>query len=133
VALFSLLRRARAKPASAAEPERTTHARRHTAVEIVPREDACCEAARSLAGTRFLSGEAPRFPLPGCDRPQCDCTYRHHSDRRMDIRRATDLGFTVLSRMLLRDANRRNAETPGRRATDRASEGRPPPDRSGTD
>lgn len=133
MALFSMLKRVRAKDTATAGPERAAHARRHTAVEIVPREDACCEAARSLAGTRFLSGEAPRFPLPGCDRPQCDCTYRHHPDRRMDIRRATDLGFTVLSRMLFRDANRRNAKTPGRRATDGAPEGRQPPSPPGTD
>lgn len=133
MALFSMLRRASAKDAPAAVPERVEPARRHTAVEIVPHEDGSCEAARSLVGTRFLSAEAPRFPLQGCDRPQCDCTYRHHPDRRMDIRRAADLGFTVLSRMLFRDANRRNAKTPGRRATDRGSERRQPPTRPDTD
>ncbi|HUG99215.1 MAG TPA: hypothetical protein VMQ83_08570 [Gammaproteobacteria bacterium] len=133
MALFSMLRRARAQDSPAVGPERAAHARRHTAVEIVPHEDACCEAARSLAGTRFLSREVPLFPLPGCDRPQCDCTYRHHPDRRMDIRRAADLGFTVLSKMLFRNANRRNAKTPGRRATDGAPEGRQPPTRPDTD
>lgn len=133
MALFSMLRRVRANDASTAGPERAEYARRHTAVEIVPHEDGSCEAARSLAGTRFLSREAPLFPLRGCDRPQCDCTYRHHPDRRMDIRRAADLGFTVLSKMLFRDANRRNAKAPGRRATDGAPEKRQPPTGPGTD
>ena len=42
-----------------------------------------CEAAKSLAGLRFLSGEAPALPLPDCDRPDaCRCRYQKHSDRR---------------------------------------------------
>lgn len=133
MALFSKLRRVRAKDVSTTGPEHGTPARRHTAVEIVPREDGSCEAARSLAGTRFLSTEAPRFPLQGCDRPKCDCTYRHHPDRRMDIRRAADLGFTVLSKMLLRDANRRDVKAPGRRTADRTKEERQTRAGRGTD
>ena len=133
MALFSMLRRVRANDVSTTGPEHARPARRHTAVEIVPREDGSCEAARSLAGTRFLSAEAPRFPLQGCDQPKCECTYRHHPDRRMDVRRAADLGFTVLSKMIFRDANRRDDLAPGRRATDPAPEVRRMPSRPGTD
>jgi len=42
-----------------------------------------CEAAKALAGQRFLSGDAPPLPLPDCDRPDdCRCRYRKHGDRR---------------------------------------------------
>ncbi len=41
-----------------------------------------CEPARSLHGQRFLSAEAPRLPLAGCDADECDCRIVHHRDRR---------------------------------------------------
>lgn len=43
-----------------------------------------CDAARPLAGRRFLSKDAPTLPLAGCDEPGgCTCVYRHHPDRRV--------------------------------------------------
>ena len=41
-----------------------------------------CQAARDLEGQRFLSGAAPRIPLPGCDASDCTCRFSHHADRR---------------------------------------------------
>ncbi len=53
------------------------------AVSIQGGDGGRCEAARSLAGRRFLSSEAPALPLPDCDRPEtCRCRYRKHGDRR---------------------------------------------------
>jgi hypothetical protein len=54
----------------------------YRAVEIRCPDDAC-EAAKAERGKRYLSREAPTFPLSGCDRREgCRCRYRHHEDRR---------------------------------------------------
>ena len=51
-----------------------------------------CEAARALRSLRFLSSEAPRFPLPDCTRARsCTCAYRHHADRRGTPRRSEEV------------------------------------------
>ena len=49
-----------------------------------------CPAARELGRRRWLSAEAPRFPLPGCTVAECGCRYKHHADRRSGPRRNTD-------------------------------------------
>ena len=41
-----------------------------------------CPAAKEMAGRRFLSTAAPRLPLPECSALQCNCTFKHHGDRR---------------------------------------------------
>ena len=41
-----------------------------------------CEAAKNMEGRRFLSGTAPRIPLPDCDVLECKCKFVHHKDRR---------------------------------------------------
>jgi hypothetical protein len=46
-----------------------------------------CEAAQHLGNARFLSGEAPGLPVPGCSEQHCTCSYVHHDDRRDDDRR----------------------------------------------
>jgi hypothetical protein len=48
-----------------------------------------CTAARQLEGQRFLSGSAPRIPLPGCDASDCSCRFAHHADRRAGDDRRT--------------------------------------------
>lgn len=52
----------------------------------------CCEAARSIAGQRFLSRgkpPPPTLPLSGCDKPShCQCRYVHFDDRRTEDRRS---------------------------------------------
>ena len=60
-----------------------------------------CNAARELEGQRFLSGSAPRIPLPGCDASDCSCRFSHHADRRAgDDRRSlyrSSIGIDIAS------------------------------------
>jgi hypothetical protein len=51
-----------------------------------------CAAVLACKGKRFLSSQAPRFPLPECDAPRCECRYRHYEDRRGGPRRAEESG-----------------------------------------
>jgi hypothetical protein len=67
--------------------EPLTSRQRWHAVAIVASGSACA-AARGCKGERYLSVDAPRLPLPGCDAAVCDCTYRHFADRRQEARRA---------------------------------------------
>lgn len=41
-----------------------------------------CQAAKDMAGRRFLSTAAPKLPLPDCDVLDCNCRFLHHKDRR---------------------------------------------------
>lgn len=41
-----------------------------------------CNAAKALAGHRFLSNAAPTLPLPECNASECNCRFTHHDDRR---------------------------------------------------
>lgn len=41
-----------------------------------------CDAAKEMAGRRFLSSAAPRLPLPECNVLECRCRFAHHKDRR---------------------------------------------------
>jgi hypothetical protein len=60
-----------------------------------------CKAARELEGQRFLSGSAPRIPLPRCDASDCTCRFTHHADRRTgDERRSlyrSSIGIDIAS------------------------------------
>jgi hypothetical protein len=60
---------------------------------------AACDAAHALRGRRFLSRDAPRLPLPDCNREaECQCKYQHLADRRGDPRRADDTAVGMASR-----------------------------------
>jgi hypothetical protein len=62
----------------------------------------CCEAARGLIGSRYLSRDAPRLPLVQCSAPEfCTCMYKHHVDRRGQPRRKDDaLGIRRMAPVL---------------------------------
>jgi len=76
----------------------------------------CCQAVQQFDGRRFLSMEAPHLPLAGCSNPDhCQCRYAHHTDRREDARRDTDIG---LPDRFFHGPNRR--QRAGRRANDAA-------------
>jgi len=76
----------------------------------------CCKAVKQLEHQRFLSTEAPNLPVAGCSNPgQCACRYQHHTDRRDDARRDSDVG---LPERYFMGPNRRNQS--GRRASDAA-------------
>ncbi len=82
-------------------------------IEVIAYDQAC-EAARMLAGRRFLSEEAPRLPLEQCSKTRdCRCVYRHFRDRRTEARREADLGLPV--RVY---AHERRSRAAGRRITD---------------
>jgi len=82
------------------------------AVSVVGGPSAC-PAAVDLRGKRVLSKDAPRLPLPTCPQSsKCRCTYRHYSDRRAVVRRASDRG---LSTGMVRKDRR---QLQGRRADD---------------
>jgi len=68
---------------AASESSRSTRVRNTTfhAVSIKPSKR-CCNAAKELAGHRFLAAEAPRLPLADCGAPDCQCRFSHHKDRR---------------------------------------------------
>jgi len=74
-----------------APPQAATHPYR--AIMVYSRV-ACCDAARRLAGQKFLAAHAPQLPLGGCDHPaSCQCRYRHLEDRRQEMRRDSDHGL----------------------------------------
>jgi hypothetical protein len=116
--LFSWLNRAKAGNSGAADAQPAKEEPRYNGVEIVPQKGDCCAAVRALAGQRFLAAEAPLFPLPGCDRPNCGCRYRHYEDRRTDIRRVTDLDVAISNYSGLRPDERRQSIPRGRRSRD---------------
>lgn len=72
-----------------------------------------CSCARKLSRARFLSKDAPALPLVGCSSRKCDCHYRHHQDRRNELRRESDVGAS--SRHWMRQERRSSA---GRRVND---------------
>ncbi len=49
--------------------------------------DGACESAKKPEGKRFLSKEAPQFPLSDCGARPCRCSYVHFDDRRASERR----------------------------------------------
>jgi hypothetical protein len=78
------------KPEHSAEArsERTSIHRWH-AVAIRTSSTACA-ASQACQARRYLSSEAPRLPLAGCDAAHCDCKYVHFPDRRGSRRRSGD-------------------------------------------
>lgn len=92
--LKTLLRILKSPAAADPPPARQHSARRFpwNAVTISCGPKAC-QAARSCGARRWLSSEAPRLPMSGCDSTVCECRYRHHPDRRAKPRRQMDRDF----------------------------------------
>ena len=90
VILWVIVRKREAKAQSRVAKEKTVSeirsevARKSTPYHAVSIKfgDNACRAAKDLAGKRFLSGAAPRLPLPDCNVLECKCRFVHHSDRR---------------------------------------------------
>jgi len=98
-------------PVPAREQRRSRH--RWHAVSIIG-PAAACAAAQACKGKRYLSSDAPRLPLKGCDAERCECRYRHFADRRGDPRRENETGAAREARK----GNERRSGSRGRRATD---------------
>lgn len=77
---------------------RDTRLRWH-AVTIVPSSESCF-ISQACRRNRYLSSDAPRLPLSGCDADRCDCKYRHFADRRGAPRRAARRSEVGLRREL---------------------------------
>jgi len=56
-----------------------------------------CQAAQEMEGKRFLSGAAPKIPLPDCDVLECKCRFVHHKDRRSSDDRRSPFGQGMAS------------------------------------
>jgi hypothetical protein len=55
----------------------------------------CCNAVEKLAKKRFLSVDAPLFPLENCQAQDCQCHYTHYEDRRDEHgSRRSDVGLS---------------------------------------
>ena len=74
-----------------------------------------CQASKQFGNMRFLSGRAPRFPLPECTCEQCECSYTHYDDRRLGVDRrrklATPPSASVVERRIR--AGRRSTDAKG--------------------
>lgn len=79
---------------------------------------AACSAVREMAGQRFLAGQAPQIPVPGCSARRCMCKFVHFDDRRSGDRRS-HRGQVVRSLKTLDWLERRTAR--GRRKSDRVA------------
>jgi hypothetical protein len=95
----------------ASSPARQGRHRWHAVTIAAPAN--ACAAALACKGRRFLSSEAPKLPLSGCDGGQCTCKYRHFDDRRAEGRRQADKVAAPAARQ---QSNRRT--TRGRRSSD---------------
>ncbi|MDH3616722.1 MAG: hypothetical protein OEQ90_09645 [Gammaproteobacteria bacterium] len=89
---------------------------KYRGVEVISNQNECCEAAKAIAGQRFLTDQLPMLPLSDCDVAECACTYKRFEDRRTDPRRASDLSFDMASQF--RDDNHRDSTSRGRRSDD---------------
>lgn len=88
----------------------------YSGVQVNANPDSCCQAARDIAGQRFLIKNAPMLPLDGCDMQDCQCSYQRFDERRTEARRLSDVGFDMASQ-LHEDENRENPAS-GRREDD---------------
>ncbi|MCR8923057.1 hypothetical protein NO559_09760 [Dasania sp. GY-MA-18] len=69
-----------------ASPAEKAKANPYHAISICCEQHACA-AAVANQDKRYLAGEVPSLPLPGCAMMRCACRYQHHDDRREEDRR----------------------------------------------
>ncbi len=69
------------------QPKR--HAHHFFGVIVQPGSNAC-DAVKAIAYSRYLSEDAPRLPLPDCNRGECRCTLQPQDDRRAGYDRRGD-------------------------------------------
>jgi hypothetical protein len=96
---------------------RVSHAHQHNPWESVSCQGSC-DAMRKLQGRRFLSREAPTFPVPGCNSNKCRCRYVHHRDRRSGGDRRGMHGLRTALYEYVEENERRGKR--GRRSSDLA-------------
>lgn len=117
VSLLEKLGLVRSKPEAHAKTARSyTISNPYHAVSVVMPLAGACQAAAQCAGKRFLSAEAPKIPMKGCDSPVCRCRYQHHDDRRVGPRRTSDATIRTHSLAVWSGSEKREGR--GRRITD---------------
>lgn len=79
IAPFYLFREKGIRPSS--DEQVKVDPKRFYGVTIKPCANAC-QNAILLQRKRYLASEVPLLPLNGCERSSCQCTYKHHADRR---------------------------------------------------
>ncbi len=114
-------------------PSKTSKTRRHRATRGPARSKATehsadsyhalsvvgtCQAARDIAGKRFLVREAPKLPLAGCDASSCQCKFAHHDDRRIEAYDRRDQRNTLRSELYVAEGQHERRVSHGRRASD---------------
>ena len=116
--LFDRFRRkseaAAPKPAELARTQREV--KPYRSVQIIASEDECCQAVRELKGQRYLMSQVPMLPLALCDAEHCHCTYQRFDDRRLDVRRTSDVAHDLYGQFTEEDS--RSGDKPGRREED---------------
>ena len=50
-----------------------------------------------MTDKRYLSGAAPKLPLPNCTNLECKCRFVHHKDRREGEDRRNPFGQSIAS------------------------------------
>lgn len=99
--------------------ERVRKVRRDYKATSVSCGTGACAKARSIDRKRFLREEVPTLPLGACDAGRCECTYRHHEDRRdasEDRRSLSGLGAELY--VNANSERRKTMKGRGRRAAD---------------
>jgi len=89
--LVARIRRGKGEFEAASSPRQLDNKSAFHAVSLKYSSSAC-DAAKAMTGRRFLSSEAPKLPLPGCDAAECRCGFAHHSDRRSGTDRRSPFG-----------------------------------------
>jgi hypothetical protein len=80
-------------------------------------DSGACEEAKALRHERFLTSEAPLFPLPDCGSSICSCRYAHHNDRRNQSEdRRTPMALS--SELFARTGRKDRRKEGGRRGSD---------------
>ncbi len=74
-----------------------------------------CDAVKAIAHQRFLTEDAPNFPLPGCNRDECRCMLQPQDDRRAGYDRRGDSFSAYGNFELDRHAQKREKEKNDRR------------------
>ncbi len=100
--------------ASSSRPAVASRTNAFQAVGVVACSQACSAVGR-VRGVRFLARQAPRLPLPDCDRAaRCGCRFEKYADRRTTVQRSPYSNSAMVS---FGGAERRRAR--GRRGDDR--------------
>ena len=95
LSIWWLLRKRRQSAAESQAPVIRSRSKKtaYHAVSIRFPQDAC-NAAKAMAGRRFLATAAPKLPLADCDATACQCQFVHHDDRRSGKDRRTPFSPT---------------------------------------